>query len=237
MDEQTVENTNKIIEAELNNENIKTQSNKELDKKAKKKLREEKVAQKKLEKKQKAKEKYTKIASTPRSEVSKYDKNKVKTQAPKLDEFSNICDDISLILKDKINNNKIDISLLERKSIDKFIEMVSKRINMIPTSQSMSSVGNSAGNCSNKNRCIIWNCYRKHPKTRKEECDCNEAKCDKLHQYQAICKNPDHPTNCNMAHNMEELKERMETSKLYYPDYYIEIISQYKSKVPSQPQE
>ena len=120
----------------------------------------------------------------------------------------NLCDDIALILKDKINTDAIQLSSLEKKAIDKFITEFShvntplnKKFNK---NQAQPQKINKP--CRLGDRCVVWLCKYNHPENRKEECECVNNSCKKLHRDQAICKNPNHDDDCKFAHKMIDLK-------------------------------
>jgi hypothetical protein len=105
----------------------------------------------------------------------------------------NTCENLALLLQDKIANNKIEASPFELKFINVFInEFLNKRQNDKQT-------------CHVGDKCIVWYCRYEHGENRKPECKCVDDKCDKLHVNQALCRNPKHPDNCKMAHRIEEL--------------------------------
>lgn len=117
-----------------------------------------------------------------------------------------LCDDLILIIKDKIKNDKIELTLFERKTVNKFI--TSFEIKEQPNNTNQTHNSNVPQTCNTGDRCIVWYCKFTHSDARNSECKCSETECDKLHQDQAICKNPGHPDNCKMAHKISEVKPR-----------------------------
>jgi hypothetical protein len=104
------------------------------------------------------------------------------------------CKDVSIILEDKIKNNLINVSALELQAINEFLAIL--KINNQSEIKKPCHLGE---------RCIVWKCKFDHPDTRIVECFCENNDCDKLHIEQALCKNPGHPDNCQMAHRMKDL--------------------------------
>jgi hypothetical protein len=108
-----------------------------------------------------------------------------------------LCDDIILILNDKIKNNQIQLTTFEEKTINKFCEKLKKSA-QVPVEVKQT--------CFTGQSCIVWYCQFNHPDARKKECKCSIDTCDNLHVHQALCKNPKHSDNCTMAHRIQDLK-------------------------------
>ena len=112
-----------------------------------------------------------------------------------------LCDDIILILKDKIKNDKIQLSSFELKTINKFF----KEFDIKESRENKNvTILNSACNVGDK--CIVWYCKFTHNKERPSECKCIDKDCNKLHIHLAICKNPNHQDDCKIAHRISDLK-------------------------------
>ena len=111
-----------------------------------------------------------------------------------------LCDDLILILKDKIANKQIQLTSFEEKTVMKFFSTFEKKENEKNTTPQLQ-------NCFTGDKCIVWYCKFEHSANRKKECKCTNPECINLHQNQALCKNPNHPSDCKMAHNVDELNK------------------------------
>jgi hypothetical protein len=123
-----------------------------------------------------------------------------------LDKFNmdklDLCDDLILILKDKIKNNQIQLTGFEQKTVNKFFSQFEKKDNK---EKHMSTNSVQLQNCFTGDKCIVWYCRFEHGNGRKKECKCTNVDCKNLHMHQALCKNPNHADDCAIAHNIEEL--------------------------------
>lgn len=123
-----------------------------------------------------------------------------------------VCDNISLILKDKITSSKIELSAIEQKIVDNFLNLIDKK--KLSKENEQETYGNNKfekrpyNECYSGDNCIIWHCNYNHSDKRKKECSClnKDNTCDGLHAEQALCKDPKHSPNCEMAHRLEDLK-------------------------------
>lgn len=135
------------------------------------------------------------IRSDPRGDnKSNYQSDKFTMD--KLD----LCDDLILILKDKIKNNQIQLTSFEQKTVNKFFAQFEKQEKNTNSEVQIQ-------NCFTGDKCIVWYCKFEHSTGRKKECKCTNADCKNLHMHQALCKNPNHANDCSIAHSIEELSK------------------------------
>lgn len=119
---------------------------------------------------------------------------------------TDLCDDIIMILKEKIDTKKIELTKFEEKTINKFFaEFQIKPRQQVNTTIASVQTPLHKLSCNTGKDCITWYCKFEHPETRKEECKCEDKTCDKLHSHQALCKNPKHSDNCSIAHRVEDI--------------------------------
>lgn len=113
-------------------------------------------------------------------------------------------EDLILIIKDKMENNTVQFSGFEKKTLQKIFDKYEKKtfINVRDTRDA--PVVNQ--DCFTGDNCIVWYCKFGHSDARKKECKCNEAACDKLHARQALCKNKNHADDCQIAHRAQDIK-------------------------------
>lgn len=119
-----------------------------------------------------------------------------------------LCDDLILILKDKIKNKQIQITLFEEKTINKFFDTFDKS-KILYRDQPQKEYRERTielQQCFTGDKCIVWYCRFEHSDNRKKECKCTEVECDKLHAHQALCKNVNHASDCKLAHRIQDIK-------------------------------
>lgn len=151
-------------------------------------------------------------------------KNNIKEPYVKSQIDTNIYEDASLLMKEWMLDIKKHRSLtaLEQRITTRFFTEVesgkpisnvkNENIKKEQKSKYIKKTTIEKKQCKSKENCIIWNCIFLHPDTRKSECLCTETSCEKLHQYQAICKNSHHKSDCPMAHSIKELYERTQNN-------------------------
>lgn len=133
-----------------------------------------------------------------------------------------LCDSMALLLKDKIAADQNLFTTFEMKTVKSFFAEFADRPaqtadNRIREDSTRDNSRRENSNreepkkivCKGSDKCIVWKCIFEHPDSRRKECECSEKNCNKLHTWQALCKNPKHPDNCKFAHHIDELRERL----------------------------
>lgn len=156
----------------------------------------------------KAEKKYKKALTNKENKPSSYKDNKPSYKDNQFND-TDLLDDISLILLDTKNLTPNVFSNIALKKVDKFINKFSKKIQADRrNNDDYRNTQSEKKMCNIGDNCIIWYCKYEHSKNRQKECSCDKSNCGRLHSNQALCKNPEHPDNCQMAHNIKELESK-----------------------------